>query len=477
MPDRVERVQALRDLALDRRQGLCEHAALAGTGEGVPGVAARLLRLHGVANEEAQAPGRARPRLPEGPLPLGQQDHGVLLAARKDHDAHAQHQQHGQKADERDRHAPLRLAARHGGLHPARAGAAAGHPVQHAVPGARERATHRPGTALEGAGRGARGAHHRIATGNGAAWQVSVRVHHARLRDRPALRAGRRDLRRLQRHHRIRAVPAGGHEQVVEMLHGRLGVERHDRVLELLRAHGLGQVAADQEQRVAHRQLAPPHVHAQRVICGNPGQLRLVGHQQARGPHEVRLRVTDRGHVQLALAHDRDGDAQDAWRHPVALAAAAQLAVGSAHGLLEADGDTRGLVVVVLAADRVGDHRGRLASAAADLAGDHHEVHVPLGAALGAGHRLLDQHRVGRGRDPVRFRDQAELQLEACTHAGESTRGCPDGLPAASGAASISGSRCWVRPALATPATPVAAAGRRPAARACGHLLGRSRTP
>ena len=73
-------------------------------------------------------------------------------------------------------------------------------------------------------------------------------------------------LRRLEGDDRVRAVAAGRHEQVVEVLHGGLRVERHDRVLELLGAHDLGQVAGHQEQRVAHGELAAPDVHAQRVV-------------------------------------------------------------------------------------------------------------------------------------------------------------------------------------------------------------------
>ena len=44
------------------------------------------------------------------------------------------------------------------------------------------------------------------------------------------------DLGRLDGQHGVRAVAAGGDEQVVQVLHGRLRVERHDRVLELLGA-------------------------------------------------------------------------------------------------------------------------------------------------------------------------------------------------------------------------------------------------
>ncbi len=53
-------------------------------------------------------------------------------------------------------------------------------------------------------------------------------------------------------------------------------------------------------------------------------------------------------------------------RQAAALAAAAQLAVGAPDGLLEADGDARRLVVVVLAPDGVRDERGGVPGAAAD---------------------------------------------------------------------------------------------------------------
>ena len=50
---------------------------------------------------------------------------------------------------------------------------------------------------------------------------------------------------------RVRALAAGRHEQVVEVLDRRLRMERHDGVLELLGADHLGQVARDEQDGIA----------------------------------------------------------------------------------------------------------------------------------------------------------------------------------------------------------------------------------
>jgi hypothetical protein len=64
--------------------------------------------------------------------------------------------------------------------------------------------------------------------------------------------------------------PLPSDEQVVEMLHGGLRVERHDRILDLLRADHVGDVPRDEQQRVADRELAAPHVDVHPVRRRQP---------------------------------------------------------------------------------------------------------------------------------------------------------------------------------------------------------------
>ena len=149
-------------------------------------------------------------------------------------------------------------------------------------------------------------------------------------RSEPAVTARRHQLGGLDGEHGVRAVAAGRHEQVVEVLDSRLRVERHDRVLELLGADDLGQVARHQQERVTDRDLAPPDLDPQGVVRGQARLLAcVVGHQQPRGAHEVCLGAADGRDVQLVVADDRDGDAEGARWQAAALAAAAQLAVGA----------------------------------------------------------------------------------------------------------------------------------------------------
>ena len=73
-------------------------------------------------------------------------------------------------------------------------------------------------------------------------------------RDELVLDAVQRHLGRLERQDGVRAVAAGRHEQVVQMLDSRLRMERHDGVLELFGADDLDQVARAQHERVADRE-------------------------------------------------------------------------------------------------------------------------------------------------------------------------------------------------------------------------------
>ncbi len=95
------------------------------------------------------------------------------------------------------------------------------------------------------------------------------------------LHFGERNLRRLDRQHRVRAIPAGRHEQVMQVLRGGLRVERHDSVLQLLGADDLNQVARAQNERIADRELAPPDIDLE-VVRRRQSRARVVlGHEQS----------------------------------------------------------------------------------------------------------------------------------------------------------------------------------------------------
>ncbi len=257
-----------------------------------------------------------------------------------------------------------------------------------------ERTGHRIGRAAERPGHGGCRARDLVTTGDGAAGHLAVRVRAtADWREAPVSTRGD-ELRCLDGEDRVRAVAARRHEQVMQVLDGRLRVQRHDRVLELLGTNHLGQVAGHQQQRVADGDLAPPDLDPQCVVRGQSRLLRVVGDQQARRPHEVRLGAPDCRDIQLVVADDRDGDAQRAGWQAAALATAAQLAIGAPDRLLKTDGHARRLVVVILAPDRVRHERRGIPGAAADAGGADDEIQVPLGADLGAGRGFRDQHRV-----------------------------------------------------------------------------------
>ena len=187
-------------------------------------------------------------------------------------------------------------------------------------------------------------------TGDGPA-----RVHARRSPRAPAgaRRAGARDLGRLEGQDRVRALAAGGHEQVVEVLDGGLRVERHDRVLELLGADRPRSGCATPGAASRRPRTRPARRRRRRPSsAGRPGPRLVLGHQQPRGADEVGLGVADRGHVELVAADDRERRCRAtpaAGRCPRGCRAACGWRSGR---LLEADRDARRLVVVVLAPDR-----------------------------------------------------------------------------------------------------------------------------
>ena len=132
---------------------------------------------------------------------------------------------------------------------------------------------------------------------------------------------------------------------------------------------------------------------------------------------QVRLGRADRRHVQLAAAdhghRDADRPAVVALvAHPVAVALVGEPLVGDAHHLGQALPDAGRLVVVVLVADRVGDHPRRLARAVAGGPRRDQQVQVALRPCDGADGRLDDHDGVGRVGELVLLGDGTELQLE-----------------------------------------------------------------
>ena len=154
-------------------------------------------------------------------------------------------------------------------------------------------------------------------------------------------------------------------------------------------------------------------VHGQAAVPVRVGERRQAGLAD-----EVGLGGADRGHVQLAAPDDghRDADRPAVGArvpHPVAVALVGEPLVRDAHHLGQALPDARGLVVVVLVADGVGDHPRRFAGAVAGDPRRHQQVQVALRPRDGADGRLDDHDGVGRVGELVLLGDGTELQLEA----------------------------------------------------------------
>ena len=238
--------------------------------------------------------------------------------------------------------------------------------------------------------------------------------------DEPAATSGRRYLARLERQCGVAAAASGRHETIVQVFHRRLRVQRHDRVHELVRAQLRGHVGRDEDERVANRDLAAPHVRGDllhRQAVGPPG---LGQGQQVRLPDQVRLRGTGRDHVQLVAPHHRQADPDGtcrstAERQPLPLGEEAP--VGGPDRLLQAHDETSRFVVVVLALDGIGDEMGRLANPPpATDAGDNEEE-TPLGAGRRSNRRLDDGDGVRGVLEPLMLGHEAELHLESDGHA------------------------------------------------------------
>ena len=146
-----------------------------------------------------------------------------------------------------------------------------------------------------------------------------------------------------------------------------------------------------------------------------------VGVGQRREPRladEVGLGRPDGRDVQLAAADDGHRDADrpavvGRVAHAVAVLLVGEPLVGDAQDLDQALPDAGRLVVVVLVADRVGDHPRRLAGPVAGQARRDEEVEVALRAGDGADGRLDHDDGVGGVGELVLLGDGTELQLQA----------------------------------------------------------------
>ena len=235
----------------------------------------------------------------------------------------------------------------------------------------------------------------------------------------PTLGRGRH-LVGLESERGVAARTPGRDEAVVQVLHRRLGVERHDGILELVRAQLRRDVGGDEDERVPDRDLTPPDdrgrvLHRKAALPPSVGQ----GHE-VRLADEVGLHGTGRDHVQLVAADhgqaDPDGAGRPvAEREPVPLGEEA--AIRRADRLLETDDEARGLIVVVLALDGVGDEADGVAQSPTLADAGHDEEEAPLGADRRADRRLDDDDGVWGVLEPLGLGHQAELHLQSDGHA------------------------------------------------------------
>ena len=210
---------------------------------------------------------------------------------------------------------------------------------------------------------------------------------------------------------------------MVQMVDGRLRMESHHRILELVRAQPRHHVGRDENERIADAQLPSPHVRLELCRGQTPIAVWIRQRRQSCATDEVRLGRPNRGHVQLIATHDCDchSDRPGAvfratGRQPIPKVD--ETLVGQPDGFFQAHPDPGRLVVVVLAADRVGHQASRLADASTHGVARDEQVQVSLGAGDRADIRLDDDERVGRVGDAIGIGHDAELHLEPNGHAG-----------------------------------------------------------
>jgi hypothetical protein len=206
----------------------------------------------------------------------------------------------------------------------------------------------------------------------------------------------------------------------MQVLHGRLGVERHHGVLELVRAQLRGHVGRHQDERVANGDLAAPHdrrgvLHRQAVPAAGVRE-----RHQVRLSNQVGLRGAGRHDVELVAADHGDADADRAGRpvtQPEPVPLGEEAAVRGADRLLQADDQSGRLVVVVLTLDGVCHEVRGIAEAPALADARHNEEEAPLGAGRRPDRRLDDGNGVRGVLEPLMLRHEAELHLESDGHA------------------------------------------------------------
>ncbi len=198
------------------------------------------------------------------------------------------------------------------------------------------------------------------------------------------------------------------------------GMERDEGVLERVGTERADDVRGHEEQLVADVDLAAPDVRLD-VRRRQPAvAVRIRKRRETRAAVEVRLRRSDRADVQLVVADHRKPDADRAGAIPerAALAGVGEALVRDLDGLDEADPDPRGLVVVVLAPDRVGHEAGGVAGPRSGDAGRHQQEEMALGPRLGAHARLHMERCVRRIWGALGVGDDTELHLEPVGHWG-----------------------------------------------------------
>ncbi len=224
-----------------------------------------------------------------------------------------------------------------------------------------------------------------------------------------------RHLGRLEGDRAVAARSVGGHEPVMEVLHGRLRVEGQHRILELVHPELGDDVRRHQDERVAHRDLTTPHVGFQRARRQAALPVGVGQGRQPRLADQVGLGRADGRDVHLAAPDDRHADADRAVPvgrlEPQPIGLVGKPLVGGPDRLLETDPDAGRFVVVVLVADRLGRQPSGLERVARRDARGHQQIQVALGARDGTNARFDDDERVGRVGESVMLGDDAKLHL------------------------------------------------------------------
>jgi hypothetical protein len=199
-------------------------------------------------------------------------------------------------------------------------------------------------------------------------------------------------------------------------------VEGQHRVLELVGPEPSDDVRRHEDQRIADRDLAAPHVGLEAARRQSSLAVRVGQRREPRLADEIGLGRPDRGDIHLVAADNGQANPDRAvalgrfQAEPVSLMDEAL--VGGRDRLLDADPDPGRLVVVVLVPDRLGRQPRRLERVARADARRHQQVQVPLRARHRTHARFDDDERVRRVGEAIVLGDETELQLESGAQAG-----------------------------------------------------------